>query len=122
MLTDRLPTFTPLPLLCRLAGVAMDVYELEGPLFFHGESTASYCFYRSGHYWCPVPNMSSDSRPHTPCNPTTLLCLSSADYTNYSARERMKNWDRRFASLVHMPQARRVASGQAQGRWQEAMV
>ncbi|PRW60617.1 D-lactate dehydrogenase [Chlorella sorokiniana] len=40
----------------RLAGVAMDVYEQEGPLFFR-------------------------------------------DYTNYSARERMKSWDRRFASL-----------------------
>ncbi|KAL4447605.1 hypothetical protein ABPG75_004824 [Micractinium tetrahymenae] len=26
------------------------------------------------------------------------------DYTRYSARERMKAWDQRFAALVHMPQ------------------
>lgn len=45
----------------KLAGVGMDVYEQEGPLFFK-------------------------------------------DYTRYSARERMKNWDSLFQSLIHMPQ------------------
>lgn len=64
------------------------------------------CLWPASHWRLEHPScLFLSVHKHSRARPPAQGPLFFKGYTRYSARERMKAWDQRFAALVHMPQA-----------------